>query len=65
MKPSSHDEAQQDAISDALQELLCGDQGAAGGYAAIVGAIDSWLNYHQDELNKWQALKSKVTGNQS
>jgi hypothetical protein len=65
MELRSHGERQQDAIADALQELLCCEQNEQQAYLAIVGAIDSWLNYHQDELDKWNALKKKVTGSQA
>ena len=64
METYNHDEAQQNAIADALQELLCSENNENKAYSAIVGAIDSWLNYHQDELDKWKALKRKVTSSQ-
>ena len=52
---------QQEAISEALQELCCGDDGVTRAHEAIVGAIDLWLNYHEDEAYKWRELKKKVT----
>ena len=46
-----------DRLSDILQDLIC-DEGAAGAAEAIRETIDSWLEYHEEELTKWKELKA-------
>lgn len=56
-----HDQRQEDAIGDALQELICNEESCDKAHESIVKAINVWLNYHQDELTKWKRLMGKVT----
>jgi hypothetical protein len=58
-----HKKAQEEAIGEALMELLgCSGGSSEAAYEAIVAAIDGWLKYHQTEMNKWKALLQMVTG---
>ncbi len=44
-----------DHISDSLQEFIS-DKGATQAREAICDAIMTWVDYHQQELNKWSEL---------
>ena len=51
---------QVDAIADALQELLQGDNGEEEAYQAVLAAIDSWLSYFSKEEDKWFRLRQRL-----
>jgi hypothetical protein len=56
-----HYKAQVDAISEALQELVCSpDDGVEKALGAIDAAIDVWLDYFDTEREKWYQLKTKL-----
>ena len=44
-------------ISEALQELL-EDGGAPKAKQGLIDAIASWTGYHEEELAKWNRLKT-------
>lgn len=49
-----------EAISDALQELICREDGESDAYEALCYAIDTWVDYHSKELGKWETLQDLV-----
>lgn len=56
----SHFKQQQEAISEALCELMCSEDSCGQAHSAIIAAIDEWLSYHEKEAQKWQTLRGKV-----
>jgi len=48
-------EQQTDGLSDCLQELI-NDGGAEKAQEGLCDAIMTWIDYHQQELNKWKEL---------
>ena len=56
-----HYKAQVDAISEALQELVCSpDDVVEKALGDIDAAIDIWLDYFDTEREKWYQLKTKL-----
>ena len=49
-----------EAIADALQELVCCEDGETDAYKALRYSVDTWVNYHAKELGKWKALQQCV-----
>ena len=47
---------QTDAISEALQELIC-DGEIDKARQCLIDAIATWTDYHEEELTKWKRLK--------
>jgi uncharacterized protein YoaH (UPF0181 family) len=56
----THFKQQQEAISEALWELMCNEDSCDQAHNAIAAAIDEWLSYHEKEVQKWRTLRGKV-----
>ena len=55
-----HQKNQQEAIAEVLSELLSSRDDCDLAHRAIVGAIDDWLAYYEQEARKWRALRGKI-----
>lgn len=49
-----------DALADTLQELVCNEDTATKAKQVLADAVNSWYDYHYQELEKWAALKRLV-----
>ena len=58
-----HYRNQMEAISDALQELMC--DGPEKAYEGLADAIKSWYDYHCQEMHKWKTLEEKLKNSPS
>jgi hypothetical protein len=53
---------QQEAISEALCELMCNQDDCSQAYGLILGAVEEWAAHHEKEARKWRMLHVSLQG---
>jgi hypothetical protein len=59
---NSHLKQQQEAIGEALCELMCDQDDCNQAYGVIIDAVEEWVTYHEKEARKWRALRISLQG---
>lgn len=59
---TNHLQNQQEAIAEALNELMAENDGHEKAKQAIDGAIEEWIVYYETEAKKWRDLRALLNG---
>jgi hypothetical protein len=59
---NEHLRLQQEAIGEALSELMCNQDDCSQAYGLILGAVEEWAAYHEKEAQKWRMLYISLQG---
>lgn len=49
-----------DALAETLQELMANEDTATKAKQSLAAAVNSWYDYHYQELEKWTTLKRLI-----